>query len=140
MSKERLLHSHDNAVIEERDESNMDNRRCDLTPMEFAERPASQEGRCLFTASLFILLAVSTWVTEIEVTRILLGPNDQDGSHNNAYAMMWMAHNLNIPFGFGASYIMHLASKRNSCQPSLEPWPLPISGSLRDSFVRIFFG
>ena len=40
-------------------------------------------------AVCFIALAVGTWVTEIQVTNIVLGGDD---AYDNAYALVWLAH------------------------------------------------
>ena len=72
----------------------------------------------LFAASIFLLLAIATWISEIELTRYLLEAKGQ-GGYNNPYAMMWMAHNLYIPLGFGMSFILRsFSSETKRASPS----------------------
>eukprot|EP00286_Rhodomonas_abbreviata_P026235 CAMPEP_0181300300 /NCGR_PEP_ID=MMETSP1101-20121128/6815_1 /TAXON_ID=46948 /ORGANISM="Rhodomonas abbreviata, Strain Caron Lab Isolate" /LENGTH=245 /DNA_ID=CAMNT_0023405525 /DNA_START=354 /DNA_END=1088 /DNA_ORIENTATION=+ len=55
-------------------------------------------------AIFFIAIAVTTWVTEIEVTKNALGPGE--GQYNNYYAVVWVAHGFSGLVGFSVVAIL----------------------------------
>ena len=52
-----------------------------------------------FVAVLCIALAIAIWVTELEVTHDVIGHGP--GQYDNAYALVWMSHNVSLFLGFG---------------------------------------
>lgn len=79
----------------------------------FTESKCQQSFKrpALAGAAFFVLLAVATWISEIELTRYILNSKGNQGGYNNPYAMMWMSHNLYIPFGYGMSIILKFFAK-----------------------------
>ena len=93
-----------------------DQKSCDLLKITDLSQQRSNEHSStgsLVAACFFIFLAISTWISEIELTRYILDSNNQQSGYNNPYAMMWMSHNLYIPFGFGMSFLFSSFSKRD---------------------------
>ena len=74
----------------------------------------------LVAACFFIFLAIATWISEIELTRYILESNSHQSGYNNPYAMMWMAHNLYIPFGFGMSLLLSSFSRSEAHESDLQ--------------------
>ena len=84
-------------------------------------------------AAFFVLLAIATWISEIELTRYILNAKDSKGGFNNPYAIIWMSHNLYIPFGFGMSFILRLFRGKNGPQDGFDL--SPFEGGIKKEYI-----
>lgn len=85
--------------------------------LEGASRRRKKGSMKTFGALCSIACAVTCWVLEIMLTQIIMAPpgeSNQDVhlTYDQPYVLMWAAHSLHAPFGFGLGWLLISLTRR----------------------------